>query len=74
MIASIYDSFPLTHEKMLELVRQFGQQIAGGTLGLDSVQLKRLDTAAMALIVAINMKRLRSPNQAHEIKISPKSR
>ncbi len=46
------------YDEMLRTLRDFGRDIGAGTYEFDAAQLRKLDTAAMALIVAINMRRI----------------
>ncbi|MBL8788914.1 MAG: hypothetical protein JNM45_00355 [Rhizobiales bacterium] len=65
------DGSPLVHfEGTLDLIQKLRQQIEGDP-NLDQVQLRKLDAAAMALLVAINMKRQRSMAPTAGIKPLP---
>lgn len=70
MIAPI-DGFPMPYERLLELTHKLRLQIEADLLKLDPAQLRKLDAAAMSLLVTINMKRQRPLTPTTETKPLP---
>ena len=60
MATSAPRDMPTEFSAMLNTLQQFCGQIANQAVQFDASQLRKLDAAAMALVVAINVKRLGS--------------